>query len=221
MQIIIQGKQTQITAQMRQRIERKLQRLSRFIDEDARVEVTVTEEQTRSAKDRFSVQLAISGTTHPIHSEVSALNTHTALDLVLDKVTSQLSRQKGRQTTQRRHGSSPVRVLALSRSGQLSSVEEEEQSESDNQEEEEQDGGDGYFASSVEQTHNEEIWSRVMEIRRLPTKPMNDQEVIAHMEESHAAFFPFFNAETNSVNVMYKLEQGGYGLLVPALEDTH
>jgi putative sigma-54 modulation protein len=38
------------------------------------------------------------------------------------------------------------------------------------------------------------------------------------MEELGAAFYPFFNAESNSVNVMYRLESGGYGLLVPALE---
>ena len=29
---------------------------------------------------------------------------------------------------------------------------------------------------------------------------------------------PFFNEATNSVNVMYRLNKGAYGLLVPALE---
>jgi putative sigma-54 modulation protein len=57
----------------------------------------------------------------------------------------------------------------------------------------------------------------VLEIRRVPTKPMDDQEVIAQMEELGVSFLPFFNEATNSVNVMYKLGQGGYGLLVPEL----
>ena len=206
MQIIIKGKQMQVTPQLRQRIERKVQRLSRLVEDDSRVEVTVTEEQTRSAHDRFSVQLALSGNAHPIHSEVSALNASTALDLVLDKVVAQLGRQKDKQTKARRQHDSPVKVLALSRSGRLSSVED---SQSDI---------DLRLNASVEGEENEEMWSRIMEIRRLPTRAMSDREVIAQMEKSGAAFYPFFNEETNSVNVMYKLDSGGYGLLVPAME---
>ena len=37
MQIIIKGRQLQVTPQLRQRIERKIQRLTRLTDEDARV----------------------------------------------------------------------------------------------------------------------------------------------------------------------------------------
>ncbi|HZR39326.1 MAG TPA: ribosome-associated translation inhibitor RaiA [Ktedonobacteraceae bacterium] len=204
MQVIIKGKQMQVTPQLRQRIERKVQRLSRLVSEESRVEVTVTEEQTRSARDRFSVQLALSGGSFPVRSEVSALNAATALDLVLDKVVTQIGRQKDRQTTIRRHATSPVKVLSLSRSGQLSS-------------EEEQDINDALEASLEE--HNEEIWSGVVEIRSHPTRPMTDQEVITQMEKNGSAFYPFFNEATNSVNVMYKLDEGGYGLLVPTLEE--
>ncbi|MBV9230831.1 MAG: HPF/RaiA family ribosome-associated protein, partial [Chloroflexi bacterium] len=183
-----------------------VQRLSRLVEDDSRVEVTVTEEQTRSAHDRFSVQLALSGNAHPLHSEVSALNASTALDLVLDKVVAQLGRQKDKQAKAHRQHNSAVKVLALSRSGRLSSVED---SQSDI---------DLRLNASVEGEENEEMWSRIMEIRRLPTRAMSDREVIAQMEKSGAAFYPFFNEETNSVNVMYKLDSGGYGLLVPAME---
>jgi len=47
---------------------------------------------------------------------------------------------------------------------------------------------------------------------------MSDQEVIAEMDKYGLSFYPFFNEETGSVNVMYRLDTGGYGLLVPALE---
>ena len=53
---------------------------------------------------------------------------------------------------------------------------------------------------------------------RLPTKPMNHQEVIAQMQTLDLAFFPFYNEATDTVNVMYRLEKGGYGLLLPELE---
>ena len=71
---------------------------------------------------------------------------------------------------------------------------------------------------AVGKTQNEEIWSRILEIRRLPTEPLTDQEVIERMEQSGVAYYPFFNQEANTVNVMYRLEEGGYGLLVPAVE---
>jgi len=207
MQIIIKGRQMPITLQLRQQIERKVGRLSRLVDENTRVEVTVAEGKTRSASDRYSMQLALSGHAHPIRSEVSAVSTTAALDLVIDKVVAQLGRLKGRQTTVRRHHTTPIKVLALSRSGLLMPLEGEAEEETE----------DSPSTNSVGEERNEEIWSRVMEIRRAPTKPMTDQEAIAQMEEEGSSFYLFFNEESNSINVMYKLDSGGYGMLVPVM----
>jgi len=205
MQIIIKGKQTEVQPRLREHIERKVQKLSRLVGSNARVEVTVSEEKTRSSHDRYTVQLAISNNSHPIHSEVSATNANIALDLVLDKATTQLGRYKDRQTSSRRHRTPPVKVLSLTRSGNLSTLEEE-----GTQEEQ--------VATPIAVERNEEIWSKIMEIRQIQTKPMSDQEVIAEMDKHGLSFYPFFNEETGSVNVMYRLDTGGYGLLVPALE---
>jgi putative sigma-54 modulation protein len=212
MEVIIKGKHMEVAPRLRQIIERKVQKLTRLVDDDSRVEVTVTEEKTRSANDRFTVQVALTGTTYPVRSSMSAVNANVALDLVLDKVTAQLGRQKGRQTTMKRHHSLPVRVLALSRTGRLTTFAEAEE------ESEEQYKDDAQPGALLDQDHNEEIWSRVLEIRRVHNKPMGDQEVIAQMELQGLTFLPFFNEATNTVNVMYRLEKGGYGLLVPELE---
>ncbi len=206
MQIIIKGKQTEVQPRLREHIERKVQKLSRLVGSNARIEVTVSEEKTRSSHDRYTVQLAISNKSHAIHSEVSAANANMALDLVLDKATAQLGRYKDRQTSSRRNRTMPVKVLSLSRSGSLSSIEEEDVEEEE------------LVATPIIEERNEEIWSKILEIRRIQTKPMSDQEVIAEMEKNDLSFYPFFNEETGSVNVMYRLDKGGYGLLVPALE---
>ncbi len=213
MQIIIKGKQMEVQPRLRQHIERKVQRLSRLVSPNARIEVTVLEEQTRSAHDRYTVQLALSNSTHPIHSEVSADNANMALDLVLDKVAAQLGRYKDRLTSSRRHSTSPVEVLSLSRSGSLSSIEEGKVEESEQV-------TPPVIEERIAEERNEEIWSKIMEIRRINARPMNDQEVITEMEAHGLSFYPFFNQETNSVNVMYRLDGGGYGLLVPTLEQV-
>lgn len=210
MQIIIKGKQMEVTPRLRQFIEHKVKRLARYVDTDARIEVTVAEEQTRSAKDRYSVQLALASTTHPVRSEVSAVNANMALELVLDKIVSQLGRQKGRVTTTKRHRTPGIKVLSLSRSGDLAPVAEDSM-HSDLAREEK-------TSTSLTSERNEEIWSKVVEIRRVPTKPMDDQEVIAQMEVFGLSFLPFFNEATNSVNVMYRMDKGGYGLLMPELD---
>lgn len=198
----------QVTPHLRQRIEHKVQRLARLVHEDLRVEVTVAEEQTRRSNDHYCVQMALATKHHPIHSEVSAINVHTALDLVLDKVMTQLERQRDRQTKAHRHHTVSVKTLAL-----CCSVETAEPA----QDEEELEEGLNDVHLALEEEPHEAIWSQIVEIRRLPTRPMGDQEVIAQMERERLAFYPFFNQGTNSVNVMYRLDEGGYGLLVPAL----
>ena len=213
MQLIIKGKQMDVPPRLRQHIERKVQKLSRLVGATARVEITVAEEQTRSARDRYSVQLALTNNSTPIHSEVSAVNAMTALDLVLDKVTAQLGRQKGRQAA-RRHHTSPLKVLALSRSGVLSEVEEQSEEEAEDLEQ------PVAAMPVIDEEQNEAIWSKVLEIRHVSTRPMSDKEVIAHMEAHKLDYYPFFNEETQSVNVMYRLDTGGYGLLVPALTEV-
>ena len=218
MQIIITSRQMEITPRLRQYIEHKVQRLSRLVNQDTRVEVIVAEERTRSARDRYSVQLAISGASHPIRSEVSAQNANMALDLVLDKITAQLGRQKDRQKTTLRHRTPAMKILSLSRSGELSPVEDEQDTLDKQISDQDIDGLNEQFHSIITEERNEEIWSRVMEIRRIQTKPMNDQEAIAQMVSLGISFYPFFNEATNSINVMYRLETGGYGLLVPDLE---
>lgn len=207
MQIMIKSKQMDLSPRMRTHIEQKLHRLSRLVgDGDARVDVTVVDEKTRSAKDRYAVHLEISNVRrlNPIRATASDINVKTALDVVLDKVTAQLGRQKGRHATAHRLPVSPVQVLSLSRSGNVSGAEERTTED-----------------VALNPADNEEIWSHIMEIRRVQTKPMSDQQVIAQMEQENLSFYPFINSETNSVNVMYRLANGeGYGLLVPATEQV-
>lgn len=204
MQITIKSKQMDVTPRMRAHIEQKLLRLSRLVGDEARMNVTVVDEKTRSAQDRYTVHLELTNVRrlNPIRATASNINIKTALDMVLDKATTQLGRQKGRNVSAHRLPVSPVQVLALSRSGSVSGLEETPAAD-----------------TRLDTEENEEIWARIMEIRRVETRPMNDQEVIAQMEQEGLAFYPFINAETKSVNVMYRLTNGdGYGLLVPALE---
>ncbi|MBX5450596.1 MAG: ribosome-associated translation inhibitor RaiA, partial [Thermogemmatispora sp.] len=128
MQIIIKGKQMEVLPRLRQHIERKAHKLTRLIsprNNAARLEVTIAEEHTRSAQDRYTVQILLAGTTPMLRSEVSASKATVAFDQALSKLLAQFCRQKDRLTTARRHQRLPIKVLALARSGKLSTLEEE------------------------------------------------------------------------------------------------
>src|SRR5258708_12363372 len=123
MQIIITSRQMELTPRLRQHIERKVQRLSRFVNTDARVEIIVAEERTRSARDRYSVHVALTSGPHPIRSEVSAVNANTALDIVLAKVPTHLGRKKGREKAPLRLRPAPTNIRPLSPPGNPSPLE--------------------------------------------------------------------------------------------------
>ena len=49
-------------------------------------------------------------------------------------------------------------------------------------------------------------------------KPMDEEEAIMQMELLGHDFFVFLDAESNSVNVVYKRKDGHYGLIIPTID---
>lgn len=49
----------------------------------------------------------------------------------------------------------------------------------------------------------------------LPPKPMDVEEAILQLEILNRAFFPFTNAETGEMNIVYKRKDGDYGHIEP------
>lgn len=57
--------------------------------------------------------------------------------------------------------------------------------------------------------------ARVVKTKRFPLKPMDLEEAIMQMNLLGHDFFVFANAETETVNVLYKRKDGNYGLIEP------
>lgn len=51
--------------------------------------------------------------------------------------------------------------------------------------------------------------------KQFPSKPMNIDEAITRMDMVGHTFFAFYNAETEAINVVYRRNDGHYGLLEP------
>jgi putative sigma-54 modulation protein len=57
----------------------------------------------------------------------------------------------------------------------------------------------------------------VVRVKRFLVRPMSEDEAIEQMELLGHDFFLFYNAATESMNVVYRRRDGNYGLLQPEL----
>lgn len=101
MQIIITGKSLEITDRLRSYVEKKVNRLDRFLPnvDEARVELSV--QNARSAKDRQVVQLTLRVDSTILRAEERSADMQTSIDAVLDKMSRQMQRYKGKRRRSR------------------------------------------------------------------------------------------------------------------------
>jgi len=61
-----------------------------------------------------------------------------------------------------------------------------------------------------------EVMPIIVRTKRFAMKPMTPEEAAQQMELLHHDFFVFRNSDSEDVNVVYKREDGNYGLIEPA-----
>jgi putative sigma-54 modulation protein len=72
------------------------------------------------------------------------------------------------------------------------------------------------FGTAIEPESEFEDMPRIVRTKRFAIKPMTPDEAAHQMELLHHDFFVFRNSESEEVNVVYKREDGNYGLIEPA-----
>ena len=59
--------------------------------------------------------------------------------------------------------------------------------------------------------------SRIVKTKRFAMEPMFEEDAIAQMEDLGHTFFVFVNAENEHVNVLYRRNDGDYGVIEPVI----
>jgi putative sigma-54 modulation protein len=78
--------------------------------------------------------------------------------------------------------------------------------------------GHGERTSEAVEVGEEEMTEpRVVRVKRFRTPPMTDEEAIEQMELLGHTFFIFQNRERGALNVLYRRNDGTYGLIEPEL----
>jgi putative sigma-54 modulation protein len=184
MQIIIKGKNMEITDWLREYVQKKIGRLDRYLPSisEARVELAV--HKTKSANHRQVAQITLRSNGTILRAEERSDDMFASIDAVADKLHRQVARFKDKRARRGRavHGE-PVPVP------------DEELSIGDEEEDE----------------------AEVVRVKRFLVRPMSEEEAIEQMELLGHDFFLFYNADTESMNVVYRRRDGNYGLLQPEL----
>lgn len=188
MDIVVRGKNVDVSPRLRKLAREKLNKISRFTHDAARVEVDFSELRNRRVADNQVCDVIVHLKRNFVKAHAAASEPAAALDLVMDKVEHQVSRIKEKRVTRshagRRHRGAP-------------SVDTEA-------------SADTAPDSEDEETR---LADRIVKTKRFTMKPMGPEEAALQMELLGHDFFLFTNAENGHAAVIYRRRDGNLGLI--------
>jgi putative sigma-54 modulation protein len=184
MQLLVRGKNVDVSDAMRTHVEKKLGRLDRYLDAVSQTEVEISLEKTKAASDRYAVQVTMLANGNIIRGEERAQDVPSAVDAVVDVLQRRLVGFKEKHSRRSRTTAKEALAEALITS-----------SADDNAE-----------IGEVQEV-------QVARIKRVAIKPMSVDEAAEQMELLGHDFFLFYNAASNLTSVIYRRRTGDYGLI--------
>ena len=171
MRIITSGKDVEITEALRERIEKKVGKLDRYLGESEEVQVRLS--QQRGNRNTVEITIAFDGII--LRAEETSSDMYTSIYHAIDIVIRQIRRHRTKLEKRLRAG-----VYEAEEPG---------------------------FEMPDE--------ASLVRTKRFAMKPMSIDDAIAQMDLLGHSFFLFLNEETGGACVVYKRQDGNYGLLEP------
>lgn len=192
MEITVSARHTDVSAALREAVEDKIGRLSRFLEGMDRAEVHFTEERNPRIAAKEVCEVTLEGHGHHVRCKVAAADGFAAIDAAVDKLEHQLYKLKtkvvGRRHGGRRNGRNPEELDA-----------------------------DGVLATLVEDDDLVEddldVPPRIVKTKKHALKPMTPEEAILRLDLVEHDFWFFTNAETGRSAVLYRRADGDLGLI--------
>lgn len=186
MEVSVKGKNTEVTQPLRDYATKKISRLSKYFSEIKEARVVYTHQRNTHV-----IEVLLEGDGILLRGEDGADAAFAAIDLVVEKLEQRVKRYKGKLYG-RTHERGPKEKQALRDKAAQEADAPVPDSEDD----------DGFVP-------------KISRTKRFHAKPMAPDEAVTQMELLHHDFFVFINSETSQVSVVYKREEGDYGLLEP------
>ena len=186
MDVVIRGKNVKVSKSLRTAAEEHLAKLDRYANGFARAEVDFSEERNPRISDSQRCEVLVHVKGHLLKAHASAPEPFAALYAVCDKVEHQVKRLKDKRVA-RTH---PKRVRTQRVEVPAFDDEEEDQ--------------------SGPQT------ARIVKTKEFTIKPMTAEEAVLQMDLLGHDFFLFTSSETGRAAVIYRRNDGNFGLIETA-----
>ena len=200
----IKGRNVTVTDALQQYANEKIEHvhkllLQRKIDEVTRVELELLVEKNPSIPEPCIAEATVFTRGPVIRARESSTDMYAAIDLVSDKLVRRVKKYHDKAHGKTRHGHDKL-ALPMEPDAELAPVAAAELPD------------DEFIA---EETHAGDN-GRVVKTKQFALKPMSVHEATLQMELVGHDFFVFTNAESNRTNVVYRRNDGHYGLIEPA-----
>jgi putative sigma-54 modulation protein len=197
MEITIQGLNMKVADKVEAHARRKLDRLDRYLPGITDVRLDLSTENSRKGGNLQIAQLTVIHRRGAILRTEERVNTdfESAINQAVDKMYRQITRFKGKRVDRRR---GTDRFEATAEELELAEAVPAETSIAPE-------------AEVLAELENDAIKRRKV----VNLTPMTEEEAIKQMELLAHDFFMFYNADSDHINVLYKRDTGGYGVLVP------
>jgi putative sigma-54 modulation protein len=190
MDIVVRGKNVEVSPRLRKLARAKIRKISRFTHDAGRVEVDFSELRNRRVSENQVCDVIVHLKRNFVKAHAAASEPAAALDLVLDKVEHQVSRIKEKRVT-RAHAGRRHQGAANADEVELDATLDGE--------------GDG--------DDEDRLADRIVKTKRFTMKPMGPEEAALQMELLGHDFFLFTNAENGHAAVIYRRRDGNLGLI--------
>lgn len=208
MKLLVKGKNVDISERLQAYAEKRLGKLSQQLDDDVtRLELEITEEKNPKISDSHVAEATIWTKGPTIRARESSHDVYASIDLVAEKVERQVRKYREKRI-QYQHGG-PHR----NGNGRYKSALQAEGTP---------DGGIADRQMADADTPNLETFMDSPHVNIVKTKqfnlgPMSPEEAALQMDLVGHDFFVFVNDENNQTSVLYKRNDGNYGLIEPTL----
>jgi len=112
MQLTVHGRHLEVTDWIRQYIEKKVNRLERYLPQVQELRAELTQSETRAAADRYTAQITLWANGQILRAEESTSDIFASIDATIDKMANQLQRFKGRRFHSRRRAAAAASMEA-------------------------------------------------------------------------------------------------------------
>jgi putative sigma-54 modulation protein len=188
MDIVVRGKNVDVSPRLRKLARDKLNKISRFTHDAGRVEVDFSELRNRRVADNQVCEVIVHLKRNFVKAHATASEPATALDLVIDKIEHQVARIKEKRVT-RSHAGRRNRVAPGV------------------------DAGLAYDGASDADDEEERLVDRIVKTKQFTMKPMVPEEAALQMDLLGHDFFLFTNSENGHAAVIYRRRDGNLGLI--------